>query len=56
MDKFEIKNKFNSIICDIINKKRNHKNSFLTIDEYNICVEQIKHSKLVLKTPEEKNL
>jgi len=54
MDELEMENKFNKIISDIIKKKCSDNNSFLTIDEYNIRIEQLKHSKYVLKTPGEK--
>ncbi|CAI6349619.1 unnamed protein product [Macrosiphum euphorbiae] len=55
MDELEMENKFNNIISDIVQKKRSDNNSFLTIiDEYNIHIEQLKHSKFVLKTPGEK--
>lgn len=56
MDKLEMESKFNNIICDIINEKLSDNNSFLTIDEYNIRIEQLKHLKFELKTSGEKNL
>ncbi|KAL4103913.1 hypothetical protein QTP88_019230 [Uroleucon formosanum] len=37
-----------------VKKKRSDNNSFLTVDEYNIRIEELKHSKFVLKTPGEK--
>jgi predicted PilT family ATPase len=48
-----MESKFNNIISDIINKKLSGNNSFITIDEYNIRIEQLKNSKFVLKTPGE---
>jgi hypothetical protein len=45
MDELEMENKFNNIISD----KLSDNNSFLTI-KYNIRIEQLKHSKFVLKT------
>jgi hypothetical protein len=44
MDELEIKNKFNNIISDIFKKKRSDNNSFLTVVECNILIEQLKYS------------
>jgi len=56
MDELEMKNKFNNIISYIVQNKCSDNNSFLTIDEYNIRIKLLKHSKFVLKTPGEKSM
>jgi hypothetical protein len=50
----EMKSKFNNIISDRTNKKRSDSNLFLTIEDNNIRIEQLKHLKFVSKTSGEK--
>lgn len=51
MDELEMKNIFYNMLYDLISKKRCDRHSFLSIDEYNNRIKQLKHSKFLLKTP-----
>lgn len=46
-----MRNKFNTIISELICKKRSDNKSFLTQEEYSARLEQLNHAKFVLKTP-----
>lgn len=51
MDEVEMKSKFDTIISELISKKRSDNKSFLTREEYHGRLEQLNHAKFVLKTP-----